>query len=161
MKKLNHLISQIGNYAQPVFLLLIRLYFGYQIIESGWAHLHNVGKTAAFFSELGIPFPELNVYFSASVELVGGALILIGLLSRLISIPLIVNFIVAIVTVNWEYPKYRDMLLHPFSGDNFTDAILHDTAFPFLFIALLILLFGPGKISLDALISADKSASAN
>lgn len=160
MKKLNHLISELGDCTQPVFLLLLRLYFGYQIIESGWAHLHNIGKTAAFFSELGIPFPEFNVYLSASIELVGGALILVGLFSRLISVPIIINFIVAIVTVDWEYPKYRAMLLHPFDGDNFTDAVLHDTAFPFLFIALLILIFGPGKISLDALASADKSASA-
>jgi putative oxidoreductase len=152
MKKLNLLVSQIGDCARPVFLLLLRIYFGYQIVESGWAHLHNVAKTASYFTELGIPLPVLNVYLSAVTEVVGGSLVLIGLFSRLISIPLIVNFIVAIATANWEYPKYREMLLHPFRDDNFTNAVLHDTAFPFLAIAVLVLIFGPGKLSLDALL---------
>jgi putative oxidoreductase len=69
---------------------------------------------------------------------------MLGLGSRLISIPLIVNFVVAYLTAS------RDKVQMFFHQDpsNFID----DAAFPFLLTAILILAFGPGRISLDALI---------
>jgi len=148
--RLGEIFAAVCGFFQPLFLFVLRLYVGYQSIVAGLGHLHHVAKTVEFFVSLGIPFPTLNVYISASTELVGGILLLIGLFARLISIPMVFNFAVAIITV--ELSNSRDMLLHPFADDNFSSAIVGDTAFPFFFVCLIVLLFGPGDLSIDELI---------
>ena len=144
MKKLHALLVKIGTPLQCLVLLLIRLAWGFQLAESGWGHLTNVGKTADFFTSLHIPFPVANVYLSGSVELAGGILLMLGLFSRIISLPLLCNFCVAYLTASHAAIKE---LLH-LSPDDF----INDSAFPFLVTSLLILAFGPGKISLDYLL---------
>ena len=145
MKKLTSLLAKIGTCLQSPVLLLIRLAWGFQLAESGWGHLTNVGKTADFFTSLHIPFPVANVYISGTSELVGGILLMLGLFSRLISVPLLFNFCVAYLTASQGAVKE---LLHFKNPDDF----INDSAFPFLVTSLLILAFGPGKISLDYLL---------
>jgi putative oxidoreductase len=145
MKKLHELLVKIGTCLQCPVLLLIRLAWGFQLAESGWGHLTHVAKTADFFKSLHIPFPVANVYISGTTELVGGILLMIGLFSRLISIPLLFNFCVAYLTAS--RPAIQE-LLHFKNPDDF----INDSAFPFLVTSLLILAFGPGKISLDCLL---------
>ena len=142
--------AAVCSFFQPIFLFVLRLYIGYEAAISGWAHLHHVAQTTQFFVSLGIPLPKLNVYISGITELVGGVLLLVGLFSRLISIPLVFNFAVAIIT--YEASNSRQMLLHPFTDDNFSNVVISDTAFPFFFVSLMILLFGPGDLSLDELV---------
>ncbi|MGA3006787.1 MAG: DoxX family protein [Opitutaceae bacterium] len=145
MKKLNDLLTKIGGCLQSPILLFIRLAWGFQLYESGWGHLTHVDKTADFFRGLHIPFPVANVYLSGATELAGGILLMLGLFSRFISIPLLFNFCVAYLTAS---PGELKALLHFKNPDDF----INDSAFPFLVTSLLILAFGPGKISLDFLL---------
>jgi putative oxidoreductase len=131
---------------QPWFMLLLRLYIGYQAAVAGWAHLHHVDDTTDFFKELNIPFPRLNVYIAGTTELVGGVLLALGLASRLVAVPFSFNFVIAILAPDLHYDKYRDMLLHFWRSQDF---ILKDDAFPFLFVGVMVLIYGPGWISLD------------
>jgi putative oxidoreductase len=131
---------------QPWFLLFLRLYIGYQSVVAGWAHLTHVDSTAQFFASLGIPMPRLNVYIAGGTEVVGGALLFVGLASRLVAIPFSFNFLIAILSVNLADPKYRDMLKNILHNQ---DVVLKDDAFPFLFVGVMIFIFGPGKFSLD------------
>src|SRR5690606_29752558 len=62
----------------------------------------NLERTINFFGSLGIPAPEIQAPFVAGVELVGGLLVLIGLFSRLASLPLILVMVVAIVTAKLD-----------------------------------------------------------
>jgi putative oxidoreductase len=130
---------------QSLVLLLIRLAWGFQLYESGVGHLTHVPKTAQFFESLHIPFPVANVYICGTTELVGSVLLMLGLFSRIISVPLIFNFCVAYLTASLDSVK---ALLHFKNPDDF----INDAAFPFLVTSLLILAFGPGKISIDFLI---------
>ena len=134
---------------QSPFLLLIRLYIGWQCIISGYAHLHNFDATVKQFEEWKIPMPHLSVAVSASTELVGGALLLVGFAARLVSIPLIFNFLVAIIRTDLAYPASSEKLKHLWDNQ---DILLQDTAFPFLATAIIILLFGPGWLSVDGVI---------
>lgn len=144
LRPLYEKFESFASWLQSPALLLIRLAWGFQLFESGRGHLTHVEKTAAQFAEWHIPFPTLNVYLSGSVELLGGILLMLGLFSRVVSIPLFFNFCVAYATAS---PDAVKALFH-FNPDDF----INDAAFPFLVTSLLICAFGPGKISLDALI---------
>jgi putative oxidoreductase len=119
--------------------LISRLTIGYIFIQSGWGKLHHLDKVVAFFTSLGIPAPQLQAPFVASVELGCGTLVLIGLLTRLAAIPLIATMIVAILTARLK--DVTDL------GDFFSLS-------EYLFIVLLVWLIvkGAGAVSLDWLL---------
>lgn len=75
-----------------------RLVIGVVFAGSGWGKLHNLGPVTEFFASLGIPYPELQAPFVASVELVCGVLVLVGLATRLAALPLIGTMVVALAT---------------------------------------------------------------
>ena len=125
------------------FLLGVRLYWGWQMFVAGSAHLSDVPAMVERFQEWGIPFPTLNVYLSGLTEIVCGLLLLVGFASRLITIPLIVNFCVAYLTAS------REVLLNVF---NDPDAFVSDAAFLFLLASLVVFIFGPGVWSVDTLL---------
>ena len=125
------------------FLLVIRLYWGWQMFVAGSAHLSDVPAMVERFQEWGVPFPIFNVYVSGLTECVCGLLLLAGFASRLITIPLIINFCVAYLTAS------REVLLGVFSDP---DAFVSDAGFLFLLASVIVFIFGPGLISVDALI---------
>ncbi|MGA3068250.1 MAG: DoxX family protein [Tepidisphaeraceae bacterium] len=143
--------ARILDHGQSLFLLLIRIYIGYQSVISGWAHLHHIDQTAQFFATLHIPMPKLNVIISATTELIGGALLLVGFGSRVVALVLAGNFFVAIWT--YELSNY-DFSTHELLSSiwNNQNILLNDTAFPFFATAVIILLFGPGWFSIDGII---------
>jgi putative oxidoreductase len=137
------LLAKFAGCLQSPLLLAIRLYWGWQFFLTGRGKLMNPAKVTEFFHSLHIPFPAFNVYLAGGTECVGGLLLLAGLGSRLISLPLIFVTIIAYLTAEIETVKH--ILSNP---DKFV------TADPFLFMlaALLVLAFGPGVFSLDWLI---------
>ena len=81
--------------------LAARIAVGVVFIASGWGKLHDLATVVDFFRKLGIPAPELQAPFVAAVELVGGALVLVGFAARLASIFLMATMAVAIETAIW------------------------------------------------------------
>lgn len=136
---------KIANSLQSPFLLLVRLFWGWQFWQSGWAHLQNMPKFIEFFAQLGIPAPSLNAHFVAVLEAFGGILLALGLGSRIIALLLAGDMFVAFITAD------REALLSIFSD---TDKFYAAAPYTFLFASLIILIFGPGKLSLDTLIAA-------
>ena len=143
--KLYGTLISTGNAMQPAFLLMVRLYWGWQFIQTGWGKVHNLAKVTSFFTELGIPAPAVNATFVSGLELVGGALLVAGLFSRPIALMMTVNMLVAYVTAD------REALMSIFSDPG---KFYGATPYTFLFAALLILVFGPGKYSADAALAA-------
>lgn len=82
--------------------LLARITIGFIFIQSGWGKLHHLDKVIDFFTSLGIPAPHLQAPFVASIELICGSLVLLGLFTRLAALPLIGTMIVAILTAKME-----------------------------------------------------------
>jgi putative oxidoreductase len=132
------------NSLQSPFLLLIRLFWGWQFWQSGWAHLTNISRFIDYFTGLGIPAPWLNAHFVAVLEAGGGILLVLGLGSRITSLLLAGDMLGAFVIAD------REALLSIFSD---TDKFYAAAPYTFLFASLLILIFGPGKLSLDTLIA--------
>ena len=128
---------------QSPFLLVLRLYFFWQLFLTGKGKLLNIGKTSEFFASLGIPLPTLNAYFIGSLECFGSLLLMIGIASRPLSILIMASMAVAYFTADFE------ALSNAFSDP---DKFVKADPFPFLLTALIVLLFGPGRFSLDALL---------
>ena len=135
------------RYAQPVFLLAIRVLVGVGFMSAGWGKLTNVQNTAEYFAGLGIPLPTLNVYLAGAAETVGGALLLLGAASRISTIPLIFTMAVAYATDNKAI--FGDLLPDPLG---FAKEFVAAAPAPYLITAFVVLLFGPGLFSVDGLL---------
>jgi putative oxidoreductase len=125
--------------AQWIPALLVRLFVGYFFFETGWAKIGNLDAMAERFTGWGIPFPVFSATLSAYTELIGGALVMLGLMTRLAAIPLGFNMVVAILVVN----------INRVSGlDEFVE--LSEPLYALLFLWLVFA--GPGRASLDHLL---------
>jgi len=91
----------VGN-VKSLSLLLVRLVLGYSFYEPAMMKWADISSTAMWFESMGIPLPTLNAYMAASTELLGVVLLTLGLMTRVISIPLIIIMFVAIATVHGE-----------------------------------------------------------
>ncbi|MDX1809963.1 MAG: DoxX family protein [Sulfurospirillaceae bacterium] len=121
---------------QSLSLLLARVIVAYGFYTPAMKKFGNIDAVAAWFGTLGIPFPLVNAYLSASTEILGVVLLTLGLLTRFISIPLIVIMIVAITTVHLPNGFH--------AADNGFEIPLY-----YMIFLLIFLSFGAGKISID------------
>lgn len=137
------LLIKAASCLQSPVLLAVRLYWGWQFFGTGKGKLMNHEKVTEYFQSLHIPFPGFNVYLAGGTECFGGLLLLIGLGSRLISLPLIFVTIIAYLTA--EFDSVKSIFSDP---DKFVTA----TPFLFMLASIIVLVFGPGKFSVDWLI---------
>jgi putative oxidoreductase len=146
MKKLLELYTKFAawaSYLQSPFLLVVRLYWGWQLVQSGWGKLHHLDKITDFFTSLNIPFPALTAHFVSGLEFFGGLLLIVGLGSRLIGLMLAANMLVAYWTAD------RDALFAVFSDPG---KFYNADPYTFLFASAMVLIFGAGLFSVDALL---------
>ena len=92
--------SRLSSYFQSISLFLARLVVAYGFYEPAMQKWGNIENVAAWFGSMGIPFPTINAYMAASTEAVGVIFLVLGLMTRFISIPLMVIMVVAITTVH-------------------------------------------------------------
>jgi putative oxidoreductase len=119
--------------------LLMRLFVGYFFMETGWAKIHNLDAFATRFAQWGIPHPAFNAALSAYTEFLGGALTILGLGMRFVSIPMIINMIVAVLTVKLKSVGGLDDFAE-------LDEPLYALSFVWLFFS------GAGWLSVDGLL---------
>lgn len=120
--------------------LLARITVGVVFAVTGWGKLHNLEKVTQFFESLKIPLPHANAVFIGSLELVGGCLLVLGLMSRLVALPLMTTMVVAIITAKAEEVTGL--------GD-----LLRLSEWMYLITFAWIALAGPGRASLDQLLA--------
>jgi putative oxidoreductase len=149
LTKIHDLLVRIGRFVQCPLLLIIRLYWGWQFFIVGKAHLTHLDKTSSYFASLNIPMPKLNAVMAGSTECIGGLLLLAGLFSRFASLALICVMSVALLTAE------KEAVRHIFSDP---DKFLATDPFLFLYAAVLVFAFGPGKIAIDTLVFREKTA---
>ncbi len=121
-------------------LLFMRLILAYGFLGPAMMKINNMSAIIDWFSSMGIPFPEVNAYLAASSEIIGVFLLLFGFGVRLISIPLIIDMLVAIFTVH---------ISHGFEAGN------NGFEIPLYYMIMLFTLFvyGSGKFSISWLVS--------
>lgn len=139
----------------PREVLLIRLAVGVVFTAEGiQKFLYPDALGAGRFARIGIPAPEVMGPFVGVVETVCGALILLGLLTRLAAIPLIIDMTVALLSTKvpillghgyWRFAS-------PSVKQHGLWSMLHEarTDLSMLLGAIFLLLVGAGALSLDA-----------
>lgn len=126
--------------------LLTRLVIGHAYFLTGGGKLENFERTVAFFTDLGIPFPELNAAFVARLEYYGGTALILGLGTRLVAGLLSTTMVVALLTADRE--TFLSALLGRGEAGP-TDV----AAFVFLLFLVWLVVSGPGSLSLDRVIA--------
>ena len=125
--------------------LLTRLVIGQAFYLTGRGKLANFDNTVEFFTSLGIPFPGANAAFISRLEYYGGMLLIAGLATRVVAFLLSSTMVVALMTAD------KGDFLAALKGT--TDKGLTDVVpFVFLMFLLWLVVFGPGIVSLDALL---------
>ena len=143
-KKVYIEFSRLSEYTKSFSLLFARLAVAYGFYEPAMMKWNDINSVAEWFASIGIPFATLNAYMAASTETLGVVLLVLGLFTRFISLPLIIVMLVAITTVH---------LSNGFSaGNNGFEIPLYYMLFLFIFLSN-----GAGKFSLDRIIFGDKS----
>ena len=137
-------ISNALEFLKESPLLLIRLTLAYGFYAPAMNKWNDIDSVAGWFASMNYPLPKLNAYMAAGTETLGFILLTTGFASRIISFPLIIVMLVAIFTVHigngWEA-----------SNNGF------EIPFYYLVMLMVILIYGPGKYSLDGLLKKFQS----
>ena len=131
--------AQIASFFSWAGPLIMRLTVGYVFMLTGWGKLTNLPQVTQNFIDWGIPFPNILTPFVSGVECFGGAMLILGLFTRIPAAMLAVVMVVAIKSAKWGDVDSLETLL------GFEEAT-YFAAFLWLAIA------GPGAASLDRLI---------
>jgi putative oxidoreductase len=140
MKKVYLKYAALLEKARDFSPLLFRLVLAYGFFEPAWNKLQDIHAIGDWFQGMGLPAPYVQAYLATFTECAGIILLILGLGTRIISIPLIIVMLVAIKTVHWE---------------NGFSAADNGFEIPFYYLLMLIslILTGSGKISVDYLLS--------
>ncbi|MGB8886045.1 MAG: DoxX family protein [Candidatus Korobacteraceae bacterium] len=123
-------------------VILIRILVGWVFVSEGiQKFLFPAQLGVGRFAKIGIPSPQILAPFVGAVEIVCGLLLLVGLLTRLATIPLLGVILVAIATTKIPLIAKTGMwnMLHEARAD-----------FSMLLGLLFLLIVGGGTLSLDA-----------
>ena len=137
------LIAVADLLRSPV-LLVIRLYFFWQLFQVGQSKLANLAKVSEYFGTLGIPFPTVNAWITGNIEMFCSLLLIVGLATRPAALLVLIVMTVAYIAGD------RAAVLQIFSDP---DKFVKADPFPYFVMALVLFLAGPGWISVDKLLS--------
>lgn len=133
----------------PTSVVIVRFIVGYVFFVEGiqkylFPDTLGVGR----FIKIGILFPHVMIHVSAGAEIICGALLMVGLLTRLATIPLIINIIVAIIST--KVPMFINKGFWPAVHESRLD-------FTMLLCLIFLLMVGAGAASLDAKLACHKN----
>ena len=143
LRTASHAALKVLGYLDFVPGLLTRILVGFAFFDSGRGKLANMENTVGFFTDLGIPFPELNAAFVSRLEYYGGMLLLVGALTRIVAALLSSTMVVALLTAD------RQTFVDAFTRTG--EVGLSDLpAFVLLVFLSWLVIKGPGGLSVDA-----------
>ena len=144
-KRVSEFFWAVVGVVTPLAPLLTRLVIGVAFVQTGIGKWENFHVTVDFFASLGLPAPAANAAVTATLEVVGGTALILGVGTNLLAALLSITMVVAILTAE------RMNLLGALTGTG--DHSLTDIL-PLMFLMPLVWLvaFGAGPLSVDFLL---------
>jgi putative oxidoreductase len=126
-------------------LLVLRVVFGVIMIAHGYQKMFTmgIGAVTGGFTQMGVPAPSITAPLVSCVELLAGAGVLVGLLTRLAALGLAVDMLGAMTFVHFKNGFFLP------TGFEYPLALLC--------IAIALMLAGAGAYSIDAMITGRRS----
>jgi putative oxidoreductase len=140
----------------PAATILLRLMAGGVFLWEGILKFVYTNQGVGRFTKLGFPFPHATATFDGMLEIIGGILLIVGLFTRLIGIPFIIEMLVAMLTTKITlYLGTSPLPLPPVPPQIGFWAVLHEirSEYAQLMTSCFLLIVGPGRCSLDALLA--------
>lgn len=145
VKRINGHVQKVTNKLAFIAPLATRIVLGLAFFQTGTGKFRNFERIVGFFDSLGIPFPAFNAGLVASLETVGGIMLIVGLFTRFFASGLSVTMVVAVMTA------HRAEFLTSWSRAS--EVSPSDiTAFVFLLFLVWLILYGAGGLSLDSVL---------
>jgi uncharacterized membrane protein YphA (DoxX/SURF4 family) len=143
----------------PKATILIRLMAGGVFLWEGILKFVYKNQGVGRFTKIGIPAPHFTAALVGGLEIVGGILLLAGYLTRFISIPFVIEMLVAIASTKISlYLGHSPLPLPPAPPQVGIWAVLHEVRSEYaqLLSVLFLGIAGPGIWSLDAVLGTRK-----
>src|SRR5215470_3016301 len=140
----------------PRSTVILRVMAGGVFFWEGILKFVYMNQGVGRFTKLGMPFPMFTADFVGSLEIVGGLLLMAGLLTRWIAIPFIIEMIVAMLSTKISLYLGTSPLPLPAAPPKIgVWAVLHEirSEYAQIMVVLYLLINGPGKWSLDAVLA--------
>jgi putative oxidoreductase len=145
----------------PRSTILIRLMAGGVFFWEGILKFVYVNQGIGRFTKIGLPAPGPTAHFVAVLEIVGGLLVMSGFLTRLITVPFVIEMIVAILSTKVAlFLGTSPLPLPPAPPQIGIWAVLHEirSEYAQIMCALFLLVAGPGPWSIDGLLARRRSS---
>jgi uncharacterized membrane protein YphA (DoxX/SURF4 family) len=139
----------------PSAIILLRLMAGGVFLWEGMLKFVYANQGVGRFTKIGLPFPQATADFVGVLEIVGGILLMTGFLTRPIAIPFIIEMLVAMLSTKIAlYMGTSPLPLPPVPPQIGLWAVLHEVRSEYaqLMTTMFLLMAGPGRWSLDALL---------
>lgn len=148
--RLTEILERVGDWLPGLFL---RVLLGYEFFEAGLNKYRGENWFGSIQDKFPFPFnvvpPEISWLLATWTELVGGAMLVLGLFTRFWTISLIILTIVATAAVHWpeSYSSFGELM----KGYAITNKGFGNFKLPVIYLVMFMpLLFsGPGKASID------------
>src|SRR5262245_31278198 len=140
----------------PQATILLRLMAGGVFLWEGILKFVYVNQGVGRFTKLGFPFPEATATFDGVLEIIGGILLITGLLTRVIAVPFIIEMLVAMLSTKISlFLGTSPLPPPPVPPQVGFWAVLHEirSEYAQLMTVTFLLIAGPGRWSIDALMS--------
>ena len=145
VSRINGLVQQVTSKLAFIAPLATRIVIGLAFYHAGSGKFRHFENVVGFFDSLGIPFPAFNAGLVASMETVGGIMLILGLFTRFFASGLSITMVVALITAD----KAEFLASWGSAAESSPTDI---TAFVFLLFLLWLIVYGAGKLSLDVLL---------
>lgn len=142
----------------PPATLLLRVMAGSVFLWEGILKFVYVNQGVGRFTKLGLPLPALTADFVGGLEIAGGVLLLLGLATRLIAIPFMIEMVVAVLSTKISlFLGTSPLPLPPAPPTIGIWAVLHEVRSEWAQLIVCAFLFraGAGPLSLDAFLAGD------
>lgn len=122
-------------------LLLLRFIVGWVFLTEGvQKFLYPAALGTGRFAHIGIPYPHISAPLVGVIEILCGALLILGIRTALAAVPLLIVISVAIVTTKWRMLRHQGFF--PAMHEARVDLCM-------FFGLVAILLLGPGSLSVE------------